>query len=309
MVEDDGGDAIPELVGRMNLVACNCDPVPGMVEVLTWMARGGVPLGDVVADSGYAHRVPTHFAAPLRAAGASLVMDLHPSDRGTQGTHAGAICHHGNLYCPTTPKGLFGPAPLVRGAGKEETSAHDAAAAELARYKLGRVSADDADGYHRVACPAVMGKLRCPLRESSRALSFSRPEVLSPPEHPQACCTQATITVPASVNPKTAQRHDYPGKAWRRSYARRSAVERSNSRIKDPATVDVARGWCAVMGLTSMALWLACAIVVRNLAVSDAFFERQEDDRRRAHAGLVPRTRRRRRTTSGDLAGAANALP
>ena len=63
------------------------------------------------------------------------------------------------------------------------------------------------------------------------------------------------------------------------------------------------------MGLVPMSLFLACALVVRNLAVSDAFNERQEDDRRRAHAGLAPRTRRRRRTTIGDLAGAANAPP
>ncbi len=181
--------------------------------------------------------------------------------------------------------------------------------AELARYKLGRVSATDAGGYHRVACPAVVGKLRCPLRESSRARSFSRPEAPSPPEHPPACCTQATITVPASVNQKTAQRHDYPGKAWRRSYARRSAVERSNSRIKDPATVDVARGWCRVMGLTPMALWLASAIVVRNLAVADAFALRREDDRRRIAAGRPPRTRRRRRTTIAQLAGASPIAP
>ena len=78
MVHDDGAGAVPELVRRMNLVACDHDPVPQMVGVLTQMAAGGVPFGDVVADSGYAHRVPTHFALPLRSAGASLVMDLHP---------------------------------------------------------------------------------------------------------------------------------------------------------------------------------------------------------------------------------------
>ncbi|MDA8184317.1 MAG: hypothetical protein M0035_07830 [Actinomycetota bacterium] len=35
---------------------------------------------------------------------------------------------------------------------------------------------------------------------------------------------QQTITVPPSVNAKTAQRHDYPSKTWRASYARRSAA-------------------------------------------------------------------------------------
>jgi hypothetical protein len=274
-----------------------------MVDVVVAMAEGGIALGDVVCDSGYAHRVPEHFALPLRAAGAQLVMDLHPSDRGTQGTHAGAILHHGNLYCPMTPTGLFGQAPLGRGASEEEARAHDTASAELSRYKLGRISGDDADGYHRVMCPALLGKVRCPLREGSSALVLSRPEIHHPPEHPPTCCTQQTVTVPPSVGAKTAQRHDYPGKAWRRSYARRSAAERSNARIKDPATVDVARGWCRMMGLVPMTLFLACALTTRNLAVADAFSARRQDDDRRRAAGLSARTRRRRRTTLSQLAG------
>ena len=113
MVHDEGGRAVPELVRRMNLVSCDHDPVPAMVNVVVAMAEGGTALGDVICDSGYAHRVPVHFALPLRAAGATLVMDLHPSDRGTQGTHQGAICWNGNLYCPKTPRALFDPGPLA----------------------------------------------------------------------------------------------------------------------------------------------------------------------------------------------------
>lgn len=71
------------------------------------------------------------------------------------------------------------------------------------------------------------------------------------------------------------------------------------------------RGWCRVMGLAPMSLFVACALVVRNLAVVDAFEKRQADDQRRAREGLPPRTRRRRRKTLGDPAGAgtANAPP
>ena len=54
---------------------------------------------------------------------------------------------------------------------------------------------------------------------------------------------------------------------WRRR-------ERSNSSVDDPANVDVAKGWCRIMGLVPIALFLTCALVVRNLAVSDAFIER-----------------------------------
>ena len=160
----------------------------------------------------------------------------------------------------------------------------------------------------RNGCTNTSGMLM--LRKSSMMLPLDRPEVLEAPEHPPACCAQQTITVPPSVNAKTAQRHDYPGPAWRRSYARRSAAERSNARIKDPATVDVARGWCRVMGLVPMTLFLATAIVVRNLAVIDAFEQRQADNARHRAMGLAPRTRRRRRTTLSQLAvTSANAPP
>ena len=98
--------------------------------------------------------------------------------------------------------------------------------AELARHKLGKITADDADGYHRVMCPAVMGKIRCPLRPASMTLDRDRPEILTPPEHPPACCAQQTITVPPEIAAKTRQKHDYPSAAHRKSYARRTGAER-----------------------------------------------------------------------------------
>src|SRR5206468_2768827 len=130
-------------------------------------------------DSGYAHRKPDSWALPLRALGVRLVQDLHPHDRGPKGTHMGAILANGNLYCPATPPALLALAPLAPAA----VAAHDGKSAELARYKLARISGYDADGYQRVGCPAVAGKLRCPLRPASMTLAHDRPQVLEPPEH------------------------------------------------------------------------------------------------------------------------------
>jgi hypothetical protein len=309
MVADEGGATVAELARRMALTSCLVDPPPALVGVLEAMAASGVAVGDVLCDSGYSHRVAEHWALPIRRLGAELVMDLHPHDRGTQGTFAGAICWNGNLYCPATPKALFCLEPLSRQASTAETEAHDRRAAELARYKLGRASAPDPDGYHRVMCPAAMGKVRCPRREPSLALPFDRPEITAAPDPGPTCCTRQTITVPPEVNAKTTQKHDYPGPTHRRSYARRSAAERSNATIKDPASTDVARGWCRVMGLTPMTVLLVCALVVRNLRVLDAFEKRQADDERRRAAGLEPKTRRRRRRTINDLVGATVTAP
>jgi hypothetical protein len=301
MVNDEAGPPVPELVRRATLSSCHQDPVPAFVGVLGAMAGSGTALGDVLADSGYAHRVAKNWAWPLRQAGAKLVMDLHPADRGPQGTYEGAICANGNLYCPATPLSLLALGPLPRGASAAQAAEHDKATAELARYKLGRTSADDDDGYHRVACPAAAGKLRCALQPASMALSYEHPSVLGPPEHPPRCCGQKTITVAPAVNAKTAQKHDYPSAAWRTSYARRSAVERSFSTIKDPASNDISRGWCRLMGLVPLMVMATCCLVVRNLRVLDAFEERMADNERRAGLGQAPKTRRRRRQPIADL--------
>ena len=133
-----------------------------------------------------------------------------------------------------------------------------------------------------------MGKLRCPLRARSMTLDRSLPEILAPPQHPPACCTQQTLTIPPDVAAKTRQKHDYPSPAHRRSYARRTAAERGFSTIKDPASNTIARGWCRLMGLTPLALWLACLHAVRNQRILTARDARQADNERRAAAGLRP---------------------
>ena len=304
MMPDENGPAVPEFARRATVSSCRHDPVRALVPVLTAMPGQGIPLGDMLADSGYAHRDPAAWALPLRAAGAQLIQDLHPHDRGPKGTHDGAIIANGNLYCPCTPHALLELGPLPRDATREQATAHDAGTSELARYKLGRLTRDDQDGYHRVQCPAAMGKIRCPLRPASMTRDRDRPEILQPPENPQACCTRQTLTVPAQVNAKTRQKHDYPSAAHRRSYARRTGAERGFATIKDRASNDTGRGWCRLMGLAPLMLLTSCLLTARNQRILQAWNARQEETTRRATKGLPPKTRRRRRKTLTALAAA-----
>ena len=304
MVREEHGPAVPELARRLLVTSCHVDPARAFVGVFERMTHTGIPLGDVLADSGYAHRTADGWALPLRRSGARLVQDLHPHDRGPKGTHGGAVAANGRLWCPATPQTLLSLGPLAPHADPDTIAAHDLQTVELAHYKMIRHSGDDPDGYHRVACPALAGKLRCPLRPESMSLPHDRPEILNPPETPPRCCTQQTLTVPPEVNAKTAQKHDYPNADWRRSYARRSGAERTFSTVKDPATTDIHRGWCRLMGLTPITLFLTCAMAVRNQRVLDAFDARQLDDARRQAAGLPPKRRRRRRRTLADLTAA-----
>jgi hypothetical protein len=124
-----------------------------------------------------------------------------------------------------------------------------------------------------------------------------RPEILQPPELPQACCAQQTITVPPDVLAKTAQKHDYPSAAWRRSYARRTGAERGFATAKDPATNDISRGWCRLMGLAPLMLFTTTLLIARNHRILAAWNTRQQETQRRAAQGLPPKTRRRRRKT------------
>jgi hypothetical protein len=302
MTGDENGPAVPELARRATVSSCRRDPVRAFAPALTAMPAAGIPLGDILDDCGYPHRDAAAWALPLRPAGAQLVQDLHPHDRGPKGTHQGAVISNGNLYCPRTPRPLLELGPPARTATREQAAGHDRTTSELARYKLGRLTADDGDGYHRAQCPAAMGKIRCPLRPASMLLDRDRPEILQPPEQPQACCAQQTITVPPDVLAKTAQKHDYPSAAWRRSYSRRTGAERGFATIKDPATSDIARGWCRLMGLTPLTLFTATLLVVRNQRILAAWNARQEETQRRTAKGLPPKTRKRRRKTLAALA-------
>jgi hypothetical protein len=295
MVSDENGPPVPELARRITVCSSAHDPAATLAGVLTAMPAGGTALGDIIADSGYSHRLPATWAVPLRDAGASLVQDLHPSDRGPQGTHNGAVISNGCLYCPATPQALLQLIPLPPGTTPDQAAAHDQQTAELARYKLGVHATDDADGHRRHACPATAGKIRCPLRPASMKLGRDRAEILSPPEHPPACCTQQTVTAGPSVAAKTRQKHDYPSTKWRQSYRRRTASERLNASIKNTATGSIDRGWTRLMGLTPLTLFLTCMTVARNQRTLTAWQARQDEDTHRAAAGQPPRRRAKRR--------------
>jgi len=260
------------------------------------MSRDGIELGDVLADCGYSNRAPATWSRPLRAVGASLVMDLHPNDRGQRGTFEGAICANGQLYCPKTPVGILSLGPLRRGASAEEVSAHDTSCAELARYKLSAVAKPDTDGYQRVACPAAAGKLRCPLKPASMSLPVALPSVLEPPTGELArCCAQQTITVLPQVNEKTRQKHDFASMAFRVSYARRTAAERAYASLCDPSVGGIRRGWCRLFGLAKNTLMYALAAAVRNVRIVESFERSRAEEERRAAMGDVGQPRRRRR--------------
>jgi hypothetical protein len=90
MMPEENGPAVPELARRASISSCRHDPVRALVPALTAMPAAGIPLGDMLADSGSAHRDADAWAIPLRQAGAQLIQDLYLMfvDRTTR-RHAG----------------------------------------------------------------------------------------------------------------------------------------------------------------------------------------------------------------------------
>ena len=286
MAREENGPAVPELARRMTLCSCRLDPARALVPVLTRMPAAGIPLGDILADSGYAHRVAAAWAIPLRLAGASLVQDLHPHDRGPREPTTARSSPTGTSTAPPRPSRCCNSARCP--AAPPRANRRPRPAGRRTRPPQARPASPPTTPTATTASPAPpsLGKIRCPLRPESMTLDRDRPEILTPPEHPPACCTQQTITVGPGVAAKTRQKHDYPSPAHRHSYARRTGAERTFSTIKDPATTSIARGWCRLTGLPRSSCGLACLLTVRNQRILTAFHARQADNARRAAAGL-----------------------
>ena len=56
MTREENGPPVPELARRMTAGSCDHDPARALAAVLLAMPASGIALGDVIDDSGYAHR-------------------------------------------------------------------------------------------------------------------------------------------------------------------------------------------------------------------------------------------------------------
>ena len=222
-------------------------------------------------------------------------MDLHPNDRGIRGHSRGRsrptasstarrrpCCCSASARCAGEPRARRWPSTTNVAPSSPDTG-------------FSPVAAPDDDGYQRLCCPAVANKVRCLLAPASMKLSAERPSVLEPPVGPLSrCCAQQTITVPPQVNEKTRQKHAFPTAAHARSYARRTAAERTYASLADPSTGGIRRGWSRLFGLGKNTLMYALAVAVRNVRITESFERSRAENARREAMGGGVRHRRRR---------------
>jgi hypothetical protein len=103
MMPQDHGPPIPELARRTTVSSCHADPARALVPALTAMPEAGIPLGDILADSGYAHRDAAAWAISLRTAGAQLVQDPAPARRPIAGLSGWQARRAGSRWRRSSP--------------------------------------------------------------------------------------------------------------------------------------------------------------------------------------------------------------
>lgn len=286
MTNDDDGPKVPELVRRIDLQASNEHDPEFSIPMIDRALADGLTINDLLADNAYPYAL--EWSVEMRRRKIQLIVDLHPGDRGPKGTWLGALDIEGNLYCPSTPKNLqrIDP-PGVRANGVERE--HYRTQIDLRdKYKFVVQTATDDEGYDRRMCPAVAGKVHCPLWDRLYDREKAIPEIYTPPKAPNKCCTQKTITVPPTVSAKTRQKHDFGSRTFKDSYKRRTAVERAFGDVKSKAGEDVSRGRIRLMGRTKQLFMRTIAYVARNTRIVARFIEKSASP-------PVPFTRAKRR--------------
>ena len=195
MMRDEDGPAVPEFARRAALSSCQHDPVRAFVRVLTAMPGQGIPLGDILDDSGYAHRDAAAWAIPLRTAGAQLIQDLHPHDRGPKGTHHGAVISNGNLYCPCTPRPLLQLGPLARTATSQQTADWERQTAELAPWRTASSAVSP------LTTPTATTASSAPLSQARSAARSGPPRCSWTGTGPRSCSPRRTRRPAAPSRP------------------------------------------------------------------------------------------------------------
>ena len=181
MTRDEDGPPVPELTRRITLSSCHADPVRALAPVLTRMPAAGIRArrhpGRLRLRPPRRRRLGP--AAPRRRRAARP--GPAPARPRPPGHHPRRHHRQRQPLLPRHPAAAAAPGPAgPRRHRRRHHRARHQQTAELARHKLGRLTADDADGYHRVTCPAAMGKLRCPLRPASMTLDRSPARRSSP---------------------------------------------------------------------------------------------------------------------------------
>lgn len=194
----DGYASLPSLIRRFELTNAKTDVVEVSLDLLDRME----PIADLAVDRHYSYKQTQRWKDELVLRGIDQHLDLREDDQGfTEFDRLRFAAGH--AHCPVTPDDL----------GVIKRPAPNASEVEFAEFAV-RIDRREAfalairtgvgeGGTHRATCPALAGKVGCPLRTGTVAVAVNLglPIVENPPDADRdgealpKCCTQVTVTV------------------------------------------------------------------------------------------------------------------
>lgn len=244
----------PRLLVRFELTGANDDIVDVSLDLLD---RVTGPLSDLVNDSHYHYKEHSRWNQVLIAKGINQHFDLR-SDEQAFHDHDRARWNSGWPHCPATPDSLANiPSPGMNATNDEWQAHHDLIAGRQA-FAMRRINPLDSNNVARYQCPALDGRVGCPLRAGTvkPAIANGLPVIENPPgsgndlEPLPACCTQQSFqtTVPDDLA-KLYQKHYWGSRQQRAEYKKRTYVEGKFGATKNAATERLDRGLHQFVGI------------------------------------------------------------
>jgi hypothetical protein len=249
-----------------------------------WDGRPRVILG----DRAYSNLREENWYRHLVNHGWEQIVDMREDDQTWTTVKSGARVTAGQMFCPATPDHLMS----ITRAITADVNEFETRIAERNQYAA-QVNARTEHGL-QVRCPALAGRCRCPLRPETLVAS---PELVLIDNHPEAdtapkICTQDTVLV--RWDEPTAKARLWQRPVWgtpqhRTAYNRRTSIEQTFARLKDPQGTNVSRGFIRVTGLVAYAFGVGLASIATNLRELETWGARYDDGRDPDNPLLAPR--------------------
>jgi len=212
----------------------------------------------ILVDRLYNHKQYARWQKPLIERGIRQHFDLRSDDHGAVYVD-GVPFIDGCGHCPAMPKGMDVIQRHGIFASREERDAFHTAIAEREQYALVTRNQQTPEGKIKYECPAVAGKVGCPLRAGSvdAAAAAGKPIIAEPPNErrdgiplPRICSTKtsAWYTMPEAVA-KNNQSTYWGSRTWLATYQPRTYVEGVFGNAKNSSAENLGRGTTQVMGL------------------------------------------------------------
>ena len=247
----------------------------------------------VLWDRWYSNLTEDNWYHYLRSNGWNQAVDMREDDQSWTDVRGMRITA-GSPHCPATPDALE-RIPKPFGAKEGAKGDFHEAIAQRVPYAMSLHGENAERGTRRFMCPALAGKVRCPLRPQSLALSAAHPLVENPPIRdtaPECCTVKSTVTISAddrNAKARLWQRHYWGTPEQTAETDRRTSVEQAFSRLKDSNGTDMTRGFVRVVGLARVSLAVGLMAVATNIRELEVWAVRHDDGRAPGHPLLKPR--------------------